>query len=289
MNELANLLSPITKFDESDIPGLIELSSSVGWDYDQNEINTIMSSGNVYGHRNQEGRIISSAAIIPYGSHLASIGMVIVNQEYRGLGLGRKATQKCLESIPDHLPAMLIATEDGKPMYEKMGFHCTDYVHKYLCSNYQSIHFSKNIDVTIMPMYKEDLSQVIEIDKDAFGAKREVFLLHRYNQAKEAVVVKNPDGRVVGYGFSVLGPVNLILGPIVAPNTDLAYEIFDQLAKQHQGNLRIDVPSGNEIFMSYVETCGFEKVSQPPIMITNTIELPPRNKTLFGIAAQIFG
>ncbi|OAJ72576.1 acetyltransferase [Brevibacillus sp. SKDU10] len=289
MNGLENVISPITKFEESDIPGLIELSSSVGWDYDRNEINTIMLSGNVYGHKNKDGRIVSSAAIIRYGLKLASIGMVIVRQEYRGLGLGRKATQKCLESIPDHMPAMLIATEDGKPMYEKMGFHFTDCVHKYLCSNYRFTPSSRNIVANIQPMYMEDLPQVIKIDKDAFGVERGAFLRHRYNQAKEAVLVKSPDGQVVGYGLSILGPINLIVGPIVAPNADIAFAIVNQLAKQHSGKVRIDVPSENEPFMSYIEACGFEKANQPPIMITKANHLPARNKTLFGIAAQIFG
>lgn len=289
MNEIKKGISPITKFEQNDIPGLIKLSASVGWDYDKDEINTIMSSGNVYGHRNQEGKIISSAAIISYSLQIASIGMVIVNQEYRGMGLGGKATQKCLESIPSNIPAMLIATEDGKPMYEKMGFRSIDCVHKYLCSNYHSIKTNRNVDAEITPMCDGDLHQVITIDRDAFGVERGTFLLNRMHQAREALVVKSPDGKIVGYGLSVLGPVNLIIGPIVAPNPDIAYLLLDQLANHHQGRVRIDVPSGNEIFRSQLEKCGFEKVSQPPIMIKNSNALPSRNNTLFGIAAQIFG
>ncbi|WP_231687660.1 hypothetical protein [Bacillus sp. CHD6a] len=65
--------SIIEVFQERDIPGLIELSASVGWDYDKNEIQTIMSSGKVYGYKIDEGVIVASAAIIPYGVNLASI------------------------------------------------------------------------------------------------------------------------------------------------------------------------------------------------------------------------
>ncbi|WP_322741753.1 hypothetical protein [Fictibacillus phosphorivorans] len=67
------------RFDHNDVLGLIELSSSVGWDYDEGEINTILLSGNIYGHKNPKGKIVSSAAIIPYDTNLASIGMVIVH------------------------------------------------------------------------------------------------------------------------------------------------------------------------------------------------------------------
>lgn len=35
----------ICRFDKSDIQGLIDLSESVGWDYDRSEIVTVLESG----------------------------------------------------------------------------------------------------------------------------------------------------------------------------------------------------------------------------------------------------
>ncbi|RWR04837.1 GNAT family N-acetyltransferase [Siminovitchia fortis] len=279
----------IVTLEEWDIPGLIALSASIGWDYDKDEINTVMSSGKIYGHKTKEGKIVSSAAIIPYGPCLASIGMVIVHQDYRGKGLGRKVTQKCLDSVSGDTKVMLIATDEGKPMYESLGFSFTDSVHKYICDNYLTMKSNDTLNAEIIPMRKEDLSQVVKIDKDAFGEERRTFLINRINQAKESLVVKSSDGTIIGYGLSILGPINLILGPIVAPNHHTASLLIDKLANNHQGKLRIDIPSGNEDFMSHLEKCGFVKVSQPPIMIKNSKQLPPRNKTLYGIAAQVFG
>lgn len=285
-----NITEPfLEQFDTHDILGLIDLSNSVGWDYDLAEVTTVMSSGKIYGHKNEEGKIVSSAAIIDYGSKLASIGMVIVREDYRGMGLGRKAAEKCLESVPINTPVMLIATEDGKPMYEKMGFHTIDSVYKFLCNSFEPLITSSDLYSNISPLSEEDLSGVISLDTEAFGVNRETFLMNRINQSKDSFVVKSPDGAIIGYGLSVKGPVNLILGPIVAADSQTAIVIINELAKNHLGKLRIDVPSGNEIFMSKLEECGFIKVSQPPIMIINSNELPTRNNTLYGIAAQIFG
>ncbi|WP_231687661.1 hypothetical protein [Bacillus sp. CHD6a] len=138
-------------------------------------------------------------------------------------------------------------------------------------------------------MRKEDLPQVVKLDKNAVGVERRVFISNRINQAKESLVVKNPDGRIIGYGLSILGPINLILGPIEAPNHHVAFALLNRLAGSHQGNLRIDIPSGNDAFMAHLEKNNFIKVSQPPILIKNSYLLPPRTKTLYGIAAQIFG
>ncbi|WP_172655768.1 GNAT family N-acetyltransferase [Rossellomorea aquimaris] len=278
----------LVQFEKKDIPGLIELSKSVGWDYDLHEIGTVMSSGKVFGHKNTEGEIVSSAAIVPYETSFASIGMVIVKEEHRGLGLGKEATQQCMNSLSSDVAIMLISTEDGKPLYEKMGFQIVDRVHKYICDTYSPSNLT-NTTVTIEHFNESDLHKIIELDEAAFGDKRSNFLKHRINQSEACLVVKDKIGDIIGFGLSIVGPVNLIIGPIVAPDARVASMILDKLAIGHQGKLRIDMPSGNEVFMEAVEKCGFVNVSNPPIMMFNSTKMPQRNGELFGIAAQVFG
>jgi ribosomal protein S18 acetylase RimI-like enzyme len=279
----------LVTFSYEDIPELISLSASVGWDYDEYEIRTIMKSGKIYGHKNEKGEVVSSAAIIPYDTSLASIGMVIVHEEYRGMGLGKIVTQACVDTVSKDVTIMLIATEQGKPLYEKMGFTAVDCVHKYLCDYYIPIHSINKMDIEINTFSQQDLTQIIKLDEKAVGAERRKFLVNRIEQAKECLTVKDRNGTIIGYGLSISGPINLILGPIVAPNFEIASLLIDELARNHQGRLRIDVPSGHEEFMLFLEKRGFRKVNQPPIMIMNSKQLPQRNGTLYGIAAQVFG
>lgn len=290
MSSIKTSIQTLDKLGKQDIPGLIDLSTSVGWDYDQDEITTILSSGTIYGHKNKEGKIVSSAAIVEYDSLVASIGMVIVRDEYRGLGLGKMATEKCIESVKGKKTVMLIATEAGKSMYEKIGFISIDSVHKYLCDSFipiRAIDFHSSS--SIGDFNEEDIPQIIMLDKNAFGDNRKTFLLNRIKQSKKVLVVRNADGNLVGFGMAISGSENLLLGPIVAPDADTAYLLINHLARNHSGKIRMDVPSGNDNFMTQLEQSGFAKVSQPPIMILNSTEIPKRNKTLFGIAAQIFG
>jgi ribosomal protein S18 acetylase RimI-like enzyme len=279
----------LVQFDKYDVLGLIELSASVGWDYDEFEIRTVMSSGNIFGHRNTEGEIVSSAAIIPYDTNLASIGMVIVHEEYRGLGLGKKVTQKCIDSVSQDTSIMLISTVDGKPLYETLDFITVDYVHKYLSDNYIQTKMFNNRDIALEKYLENDFNEIIELDSAAFGDTRRKFLLNRIDQSKHCLVAKNQKGKIIGFGLSVLGPINLILGPIVAPDTQTAALIIEGLAQNHQGKLRIDVTSNNDELMVFLEKRGFVKVSNPPIMIKNSVNMPYRNKELFAITAQIFG
>jgi N-acetylglutamate synthase-like GNAT family acetyltransferase len=290
MNKYKTTLT-LNILDKNDIAGLIALSASVGWDYDEQEIHTIMSSGKIVGHKNEAGQIVSSAAIIPYDGNLASIGMVIVNQEYRGQGLGKEATQMCVDYVTEKTSTLLIATPEGQPLYENMGFKEVASVHKFICNSYKPLNKKPLWDpfIRVEELKEIDTDEVIKIDNEAFGDSRRKFLTARVRQAHQALVLKNSSDRVIGYGLSILGPVNLIIGPIVAPNTKSAEYLINELAKNHNGKLRIDVPDGKEEIKNFLRDRGFDKVSNPPVMIINSKDMPKRNGHLYGIAAQIFG
>lgn len=275
--------------DENDIEGLISLSQTVGWDYDRDEIRAVMSSGKILGHKNELGQIVSSGAIIPYDTHLASIGMIIVNQQYRGQSLGKEITQACIERVPEKVSVMLIATPEGKPLYEKMGFKEVGYVHKFISNNYVPSNNLLSEGLKIEVFAVGDIDKVVELDKNAFGDSRRKFLVNRINQSHQSLVLRDELGRILGYGLSILGPENLILGPIVAPNFNTAAYLINQLALNHRGKLRIDTPISDEKFMKFLRDSGFVKVGQPPIMIINSVTMPIRNNNLYGIGAQVFG
>ncbi|MBG9588369.1 GNAT family N-acetyltransferase [Cytobacillus firmus] len=279
----------LAELNQYDIPGLIDLSASVGWDYDEYEVRTLLESGRVFGHKNSEGRIVSSSAIIPYDTKVASIGMVIVHEEFRGLGLAMEAVRKCAESINGDLSLMLIATKEGKPLYEKVGFKTVDFISKFLCDQFVPVHSQDHDGVFIEDFNQSDFAKLVNLDGAAFGDKRSVFLRNRISQSKQCLVVKNNNGEIIGYGLSIQGPVNLILGPIAAADSDTAAIIAEKLALHHEGKLRIDVPEGRKDFMSYLERSGFVKTNTPPVMMKNSAAMPQRNNNLYAIASQAFG
>lgn len=184
---------------------------------------------------------------------------------------------------------MLISTEEGKPLYERLGFRTVDVVHKFLCENFIPNNFDHTKEFTLDHFQFEDFHKLKELDAAAFGDWRSIFLLNRVKQSKQCVVAKNQYHEIIGFGLSIQGPVNLILGPIVAPDEDITVSIIKSLACTHNANLRIDVPSGHPKFMTFLDTCGFKKVNEPPVMMKNSAIIPKRNKELFGIAAQVFG
>ncbi|RWS43061.1 GNAT family N-acetyltransferase [Bacillus mycoides] len=282
-------MNVVERLGENNISCLISLSERIGWDYSLEEIDTILSSGIVYGMRNEKGEVIASAAIILYEGALASIGMVIVHPDYKGRGIGKTITDSCVKSVSTHTPIMLIATDEGKPLYEKLGFRTVSYVSKYICNVYNEFHKYETNEEYIINYEEQDFEDIVQIDEGAFGANRKEFLRYRITQSEQCVVIKDRKKKIIGYGLSIQTPENKIIGPIVAKNDTMAMGIVHSLAKGHNGKLRIDVPEGKNDFMKELEIVGFRKVNMPPIMMKNSNRLLKRNNELYGIAAQIFG
>ncbi|MGE7882571.1 GNAT family N-acetyltransferase [Bacillus sp. NPDC094077] len=279
----------VERLGENNISCLLSLSERIGWDYSLEEIDTILNSGIVYGMRNEKREVIASAAIILYEGALASIGMVIVHPDYKGRGIGKTITDLCIKSVSAHTPIMLIATDEGKPLYEKLGFRTVSYVSKYICNVYNELHKYETNEEYLINYEEQDFEAIVQIDEEAFGANRKEFLSYRITQSEQCVVIKDRKQNVIGYGISIQTPENKIIGPIVAKNDAMAMEIVHSLAKGHNGKLRIDVSEGKIDFMKGLEISGFQKVNIPPIMMKNSNQFLKRNGELYSIAAQIFG
>ena len=279
----------VERLREAKTGNIVSLSSYIGWDYNREEIETIFNAGIVYGVWNEREELIASAAIILYGEKLVSIGMVIVHPDYKGRGIGKIITEACVKSVSAHTPIMLIATDEGKPLYEKLGFRAVSYVSKYICNSYNAKDYCVRNEDYVMNYEEGDLEKIIKIDEYAFGTNRKEFLKKRIMQSEQCIVVRDKEQNVLGYGLSIQTPENKIIGPVVAKNDEMAMRIVHDLARGHNGKLRIDVLEGKKDFMKVLEIAGFKKVNIPPIMMKNSNRLLKRNSELYSIAAQIFG
>ncbi|MBD7938982.1 GNAT family N-acetyltransferase [Cytobacillus sp. Sa5YUA1] len=278
------------KLTHQDIDGIIRLSQSVGWDYDQAEVTTILNSGKVFGHKNKAGEVVASAAIMPYGERVASIGMVIVHENYRGKGLAMTLMKECIGQVDEQTIIQLIATAYGQPLYEKIGFQMAGAVKKLIAPTHFLNDHTLIFSPQVVPYQQEkDFQEVIALDERAFGANRTQFLSERIKQSKDCLVLKNKEGKITGYGLSIFGPVYTILGPIVAPDTQSAFQIISQLKKREGKGVRIDILARQGELQELLVAAGFELINEPPMMMLHSNSIPSRTNQLFAIASQAFG
>ncbi|CEG25585.1 GNAT family N-acetyltransferase [Bacillus sp. B-jedd] len=277
----------VERFCEDDIPGLVALSAAVGWDYDEAELRTVLSAGEMFGQLDETGKIISSAAIISYGQGLASLGMVIVHPDHRGLGLGKMVTEKCLKAVPEETAVMLVATPEGRPMYEKMGFFETGKIIKCIADNYTPGDLNDD-GIEIRRVVSDDMATILDMDRKAFGGDRRKLMESRIRQARRSVVAMNKQGKLLGFCLSVEGPVNMIIGPLVAENDQVAALLIDAVSKDYKGKFRIDLPAERNSILPFLKARGFVEAAMPPLML-NSDRPMGRDSKLYALAAQIFG
>jgi len=283
-NEELLTMQQLNKSHKND---LLSLATIVGWDYDLEEIQTLLYSGTIFGHITLEKKVISCAAIIPYGSKLASIGMVIVHPNYRGRGLAKKLLLQCMNQVPKNMALMLIATKEGRPVYEKLAFKEYSYVTKLLGEG-KRMKLELD-DYTIHPLEQTDLEEMFIFDQAAFGSSRVLFLENRIKQAKDSLVLKNRKGVMVGYALTVKKPSNLVIGPIVAQDEEQAILLIKTIIANNQGSIRIDIVEGKNTITEELQKLGFQIVNRPPVMVKNMETFPKRNNCLYAIAAQAYG
>jgi hypothetical protein len=181
---------------------------------------------------------------------------------------------------------MLVATEEGKPLYEKLGFLTVDILNKLVATEYKS-NLLFEMD-RLQSITNDDIEEILMLDKEAFGADRSTFLKLRIQQATYRVMLQNQDGKILGFALGVQTPDILVIGPVVAPDQVFAYHLIDYIARKHKGPMRIDIPSEHQRLSNDLLRYGFKIERNPPIMLINGTELPSR-KHVFALAAQAYG
>src|SRR3954463_14986792 len=93
--------------------GLV-LSTEAHWNQNEADWRFFLNEGIVFGIRDGDGRLIATAALLPYSGGNAWISMVLVTQDWRRRGLATKLVDACLErAAAQGLTPWLDATPAG--------------------------------------------------------------------------------------------------------------------------------------------------------------------------------
>src|SRR3954453_19111532 len=102
--------------------GLV-LSTEAHWNQNEADWRFFLTQGAVFGIRDGDGRLIASAALLPYSGGNAWISMVLVTQNWRRRGLATRLVDACLErAAAQGLTPWLDATPAGAAVYGPLGF-----------------------------------------------------------------------------------------------------------------------------------------------------------------------
>lgn len=201
----------------SDIPAALELSAGAGWNQTADDWCMLVELAPEGCFAIEvEGELASTTTLLCYGTRLAWIGMVLTKNVFRGRGFAKRLLAHAL-ALADRIgigTVKLDATDQGQPLYEKLGFRCEQAVERWRRGNSAAMPRSPNAcSLSTNRNWQA-------ADGRAFGTDRSALL--------EKLALRTPPiSRANAYLLTRGGRSTKYLGPCVAENPEAARGVIE--------------------------------------------------------------
>lgn len=184
--------------------------------------------------------VVGTALMTPFGSD-ATLNMVIVDAAQRGRGVGRALMNAAMDLAgARHL--RLIATDEGLPLYEKLGFRAVGEIVQYQGLAAPFTPTAAAGDGVPGPAGGvQDREAIAALDRVAYGADRATLIdeLARHGH----LVGLRRAGRIDGYACRRDFGRGEVIGPVIARDEADARALIASLLAGRAGQfVRVDVP-----------------------------------------------
>ncbi len=231
----------------ADIPAGMRLKEIAGWNQTAADWERFLrASPEGCFVAESEGRVAGTATTITYEGRFAWIGMVLVDPEFRGQGIGTRLLEKTIEYLDTRrVPSLkLDATPQGKPIYEKLGFVVEYEIERWLLKR------APGGEMPRPAAARTDLGGILRLDREVFGADRSELLRSLHREAP-AFTLEIRHGRdLLGYALGRGGSRADHLGPWMAREEASARALLEEFLRR----------SGREtVFVDCLRTNAFAR------------------------------
>jgi GNAT superfamily N-acetyltransferase len=240
-------ISTLTVDDAS--AGLV-LSTEAHWNQNDADWRFFLSNGVVFGMRGG-GRLVATAALLPYSAANAWISMVLVTESWRRRGLATRLMDACLNAARERgLTTWLDATPAGAAVYGPLGFQPTLQLRR-LC-------LVKTTPVgSEAPLATYDFDAFRMRDIDTMGFARGD-LLGELSGRRGSRLISNGDASALIRD----GRTARHIGPLFADSTNGALALVHDIAACESGPLLIDAIAGRADFLTGLTDAGW-RIERP--------------------------
>lgn len=226
----------IQDFGPDHIEGAVALSRQEKWPHRPQDWQMALQLSSGAVALDDEGRVTGTILVTPYGADCAMINMVIVDRNVRGKGLGRRLMDQALALAGDR-PLRLVATTDGMPLYQKLGFVPSGTILQHQGTVAQLVA-PDGVEAARI----DDLSDIKALDRDAYGADREALIDALAEHGQLAVIRRN--GAIDAYAAIRPFGRGEVIGPVIAGSAADARALISFFAAPRPGAfLRVDTDS----------------------------------------------
>lgn len=278
---------------KADIPGGMRLKELAGWNQTSADWMRFLEADPEGSFVIEvDGAIRGTAAAIKYQRRFAWVGMVLVDPEYRGRGIGTTLLNKCIAYLDAiEMPCIkLDATPLGKPIYEKLGFSVEYELERWTLKRAKEDGASKKSAAPVEAMPVPLLEFVLKADREAFGADRSALLRSVNEQEPRFTDGLWNAGGMEGYVFGRRGSFADHLGPWIAKNEETGERLLDRFLLQSvRGTIVTDCSAANPFARKLLRARGFEFARPLTRMFRGLNNYPGRPDLVCSILGPEFG
>ncbi|MHC4996091.1 MAG: GNAT family N-acetyltransferase [Planctomycetota bacterium] len=245
----------IRRMTEDDIPLGMRLKNQAGWNQSEESWRRFLSispEGCFVADTGERG--LATVMVFDFGP-VAWIAMMLVEESYRGRGLGSRMMTHALDWCDRRgvKTVRLDATPMGQPVYEKLGF-----VPEYPLARFE--RDATEIAPLIIPAENleapDSLTPIIDLDRAAVGYDRSPMLRALSDQAPRAFRLI----RGAGYATLYRGSGATHIGPVIATNSDAGIALLDDaLYRAANRRVFIDLALDNTPAVDWATRRGFTR------------------------------
>lgn len=232
----------------ADIASAMLLSTEAGWNQMEEDWDHFITHGRVHGLRNANGRLVASAAELPFEGPFGFISMVLVTPDYRRRGLATGLVDRCIDGLrADGRTPVLDATAAGAEVYRRQGF-----LPQFTFDRWEGV--AGGGEAGDKPSSVDTLADITAFDAAVAGVSRGRLIADFVGRKDTHAVVS---GAVDGYGLVRRGRRAWQAGPVLANSEAGALDLIRRLFDRVGGPLFIDVLSEWKDIAAWLSTRGF--------------------------------
>jgi len=235
-----NAAATIRALSVTDLSAAQHLSEEVGWNQLLWDWRIFLEMGDLFGVDGSGGALLATGATLAQGRDFGWISMIIVTAAARHRGIATQLVGHGIETLTARgLVPGLDATIAGRAVYSRLGFQDTWPIARLLRSDSsQQTSAAPHDGSQLRRAAGGDLAAIADLDSRAFGTDRRA-LLARLLEHELAVV--SCAGALTGFLLARPGRTATQLGPLVAPDPEIALAMINHVLPRTTGACLIDL------------------------------------------------
>lgn len=266
-----------------DLPAAHGLSRALGWSQRLADWAFHFPLGR--GWAIEEDRLLGTAMWWPYGAGYGTVGLVIVAEDQRGKGLGRRLMEAVIDDAGDRA-LRLTATEAGLHLYRSLGFEECGVIEQRQGFPRPRSRAATHLpaDTRLRPVTADDRPVLGALDAAAFGADRDGLIGSLLREGSGVVAERS--GRAIAFALRRASGRGTVIGPVVAPDQPLAQALIDALIPGSTEFTRLDIPAEARELGVWLDSAGMVRVDGVTTMVRGQWPAPGAPPRQFALASH---